>query len=117
MVIDCDLQHPPEKIIEMYNLWKEGYDIVEGVKASRGEESCFHSFAAKCFYGMISDAVGMDMSRASDFKLMDRKVINALLTMREKNVFFRALSFGLVIRRSAWNLTCSQEQKGNLSGP
>ena len=93
VVIDCDLQHPPEKIIEMYNLWKEGYDIVEGVKASRGEESCFHSFAAKCFYGMISDAVGMDMSRASDFKLMDRKVINALLTMREKNVFFRALSF------------------------
>lgn len=93
VVIDCDLQHPPEKIVEMYNLWKNGYDIVEGVKANRGEENCFHSWAAKSFYSMISAAVGIDMSRASDFKLMDRKVINALLTMREKNVFFRALSF------------------------
>ena len=92
VVIDCDLQHPPEKIIEMYKLWQEGYEIVEGVKTSRGEESSFHKFAARSFYSIMSSAVGFDMSRASDFKLLDRKAINVLLNMNEKNAFFRALS-------------------------
>lgn len=90
--IDCDLQHPPEKIVEMYRLWEQGYEVVEGVKSDRGDESVFHAFAAKCFYGMISKAVKIDMTRASDFKLLDRKAVNALLTMHEKNAFFRALS-------------------------
>ena len=92
VVIDCDLQHPPEKIVEMYRLWEQGYEVVEGVKASRGEESALHGFAAGCFYGLISHATGIDMSRASDFKLLDRKAVNVLLNMREKNAFFRALS-------------------------
>ena len=92
VVIDCDLQHPPEKIVEMYRLWEQGYEIVEGVKTSRGTESALHKFAAKSFYAIMSDAVGFDMSRASDFKLLDRKAINVLLNMREKNAFFRALS-------------------------
>ena len=91
-VIDCDLQHPPEKLVEMYRLWEQGYEIVEGVKTSRGRESSFHRFAARSFYGMMSSAVGFDMSRASDFKLLDRKAMNVLLNMNEKNAFFRALS-------------------------
>lgn len=92
VVIDCDLQHPPEKIIEMYRLWEQGYEIVEGVKASRGKESGLHAFAAKCFYSLISNATHIDMSHASDFKLLDRKAVNVLLNMPEKNAFFRALS-------------------------
>ena len=92
VVIDCDLQHPPEKIVEMYRLWEQGYEIVEGVKTDRGRESGFHKFAAKSFYGIMSNSVGFDMSRASDFKLLDRKAMNVLLNMREKNAFFRALS-------------------------
>ena len=48
VVIDCDLQHPPEKIVEMYRLW-QGYEIVEGIKKNRGEESKIHGFAAKSF--------------------------------------------------------------------
>ncbi len=92
VVIDCDLQHPPEKIVEMYRLWEQGYEIVEGVKTSRGKESGFHKFAAKSFYEIMSNSVGFDMSRASDFKLLDRKAMNVLLNMNEKNAFFRALS-------------------------
>ena len=92
VVIDCDLQHPPEKILEMYALWQEGYEIVEGVKNSRGKESGAHKFAAKVFYNLISNAAGIDMENASDFKLLDRKAINALLNMTEKDAFFRALS-------------------------
>ena len=92
VVIDCDLQHPPEKIVEMYRLWEQGYEIVEGVKSDRGRESGLHRFAAKSFYDIMSEAVGFDMSRASDFKLLDRKAMNVLLNMNEKNAFFRALS-------------------------
>lgn len=92
VVIDCDLQHPPEKILEMYSLWKEGYEIVEGQKTSRGDESKMHGFAANLFYKIISAATGIDMSNASDFKLMDRKAINVMINMQEKNAFFRALS-------------------------
>lgn len=92
VVIDCDLQHPPEKIVEMYRLWQEGYEVIEGVKSSRGKESPMHTFAASCFYKLIGSAAGFDMSRASDFKLLDRKAVNVLLNMKEKNAFFRALS-------------------------
>ena len=91
-VIDCDLQHPPEKLVEMYRLWEQGFEVVEGVKSDRGKESVMHRFAAKTFYAIISRATGIDMSRASDFKLLDRKAVNVILTMREKRAFFRALS-------------------------
>ena len=91
-VIDCDLQHPPEKLVEMYRLWEQGFEVIEGVKSDRGKESVMHRFAAKTFYAIISRATGIDMSRASDFKLLDRKAVNVILTMREKRAFFRALS-------------------------
>ena len=55
VVIDCDLQHPPEKILEMYSLWQEGYEVVEGQKSSRGEESGLHRLAARSFYAIISN--------------------------------------------------------------
>lgn len=92
VIIDCDLQHPPEKIVEMYRLWEQGYEVIEGVKSDRGEESALHRFSAKCFYSMISKATKIDMSRASDFKLMDRRAVDVLLNLREKDAFFRALS-------------------------
>ena len=92
VVLDCDLQHPPEKIVEMYRLWQEGYQVVEGVKTSRGKENPLHTLAARTFYSIISNATGIDMSRASDFKLLDRRAVDTLLAMREKNAFFRALS-------------------------
>ena len=90
-VIDCDLQHPPEKLVDMYQLWEEGWEVINGVKVSRGKESAAHGFAAKCFYKLMSGAVKIDMSRASDFKLMDRKVVGTLLGLTEHKTFFRAL--------------------------
>lgn len=91
-VIDADLQHPPHTLLKMYEKWQEGYEIVEGVKASRGKESFLHKIAAKRFYSIISKATKIDMSRASDFKLLDRKAVNILRSMPEKHIFFRALS-------------------------
>ena len=92
VVIDCDLQHPPEKIIEMYRLWEQGYEIVEGIKNERGKEKKAHSLGAKFFYTAISRMAGFDMANSSDFKLLDRKVIDVLNKMPEKG-FFRAISF------------------------
>lgn len=92
VVIDCDLQHPPEKIVDMYRLWEQGFEIVEGQKSCRGQEGKMHTFAAKSFYTIISKVTGFDMMNASDFKLLDRKAVNVLINMREKFAFFRALS-------------------------
>jgi len=93
VVIDCDLQHPPTKIPEMYELWKEGYEVIEGVKSDRGEESGMHKAVSNAFYWFMSKATGCDMRNASDFKLLDRKVVDTLNHIPERNVFFRALSF------------------------
>lgn len=92
VVIDCDLQHPPEKIIEMYRLWEQGYEIVEGIKTERGQERKMHSIGAKCFYSVISRVAGFDMANSSDFKLLDRKVVEVLNKMPERG-FFRAISY------------------------
>ena len=92
-VLDCDLQHPPEKLVEMYRLWQQGYEVVEGVKEDRGSESPLHGFAANIFYRLMSRATGLNMADASDFKLLDRKVVDTLNRMPERNVFFRALSY------------------------
>lgn len=100
VVMDCDLQHPPEKIIEMYHLWEEGYEVVEGVKDDRGTETGARRFAANSFYALISRAIGMDMSSSSDFKLLDRKVVDTLNRMPERNVFFRALSYWVGFRKA-----------------
>lgn len=91
-VMDCDLQHPPETLVEMYRLWEQGYEVVEGVKASRGKESVLHKKCAGSFYGIMSKATGVDMQNASDFKLMDRRAVESILSMPERNMFFRATS-------------------------
>ena len=92
-VMDCDLQHPPKTLVEMYRLWEDGYQIIEGVKKSRGKESIFYKLSAKLFYKMISKVTKFDMEKASDFKLLDRQVVDALLSVQEKKTFFRALSY------------------------
>ncbi len=93
VLIDCDLQHPPEKIVEMYNVWKNNdVDIVEGKKASRGKESKIYRGFAKLFYNLVGAGSGVDMQDASDFKLMDRRVVDSLNAMPERLTFFRAMS-------------------------
>lgn len=93
IVMDCDLQHPPQTIPAMYRLWQEGYEVVEGVKSKRGKEGLFYKLSAGLFYKMMSGLIKMDMNASSDFKLIDRKVVNVLLELNERNTFFRALTF------------------------
>jgi len=112
VVLDCDLQHPPEKIVEMYRLWEEGYEVVEGIKEDRGEESGLHRFAANSFYGIISRATGMDMASSSDFKLLDRKVVDTLNSLPERNVFFRALSFWVGYKKAEVSYRVQERTEG-----
>ncbi|SDA14521.1 Glycosyl transferase family 2 [Ruminococcus sp. YE71] len=93
-VMDCDLQHPPETLVEMYKVWRDGdgVDIVEAKKRSRGTESGGYRFFAKLFYRIMNRVSGLDMSDASDFKLLDRRAVDALLRMPERLTFFRAMS-------------------------
>ena len=93
IVMDCDLQHPPQVIPQMWKLWNEGYEVVEGIKTSRGKESFSHRCFAGAFYRIMSGLIKMDMNASSDYKLLDRKVVDVLLELPEKNTFFRALTF------------------------
>ena len=93
IVMDCDLQHPPSAIPEMWKKWQEGYEVVEGIKNDRGKESLGYKVSAGLFDKVMSALIKMDMNASSDFKLLDRKVVNVLLTLPERNTFFRALSF------------------------
>lgn len=112
VVMDCDLQHPPETIVEMYRLWEQGYEVVEGVKRSRGKESIMHKASAGLFYKIISKAVKIDMSRASDFKLMDRKAVDSLLSMPERNAFFRALSSWVGYKSTTVEFDVQEREEG-----
>lgn len=93
IVMDCDLQHPPQMIPKMWEMWKSGVEVVEGIKTDRGKESLGHKLSAGLFYKIMSKLIKMDMSASSDFKLLDRKVVDVLLSLPERNTFFRALSF------------------------
>ena len=111
VVIDCDLQHPPEKIIEMYRLWEQGYEIIEGIKTERGKEKKMHSMGAKIFYSVISRMAGFDMANSSDFKLLDRKVIDVLNRMPERG-FFRAISYWVGYNKASVEYAVSERIDG-----
>lgn len=112
VILDCDLQHPPEKIVEMYHLWEQGYEVIEGIKEDRGKESFLHQLSARLFYKIISNITKIDMENASDFKLLDRKVIDILNAMPERNVFFRALSSWVGFRLTKITFEVHERQEG-----
>ncbi|MBP5275353.1 MAG: glycosyltransferase family 2 protein, partial [Lachnospiraceae bacterium] len=84
-VMDCDLQHPARVLADMYHLWEEGYEVVEGIKSKRGKENPFYRLFTKIFYGIMSSLMKLDMNATSDFKLLDRKVVEAMLELPERN--------------------------------
>lgn len=111
-VMDCDLQHPPATLVKMYRCWENGAQVVEGVKRTRGKETLFHKASAGIFYRLISHAVGIDMSHASDFKLMDRMAVDALLKMPERNGFFRAQSAWIGFRTEKVAFDVAEREEG-----
>jgi len=92
VIIDADLQDPPEVILDFLDKWMDGYDVVYGVRTERNGESAFKLWTAKYFYrfiGKLSDTeIPLD---TGDFRLMDRRVVDALLAMPERDRFVRGM--------------------------
>ncbi len=92
ILTDADLQDPPEVIPEMIAKWREGYDVVYGVRESREGETWFKLVTAKLFYRIIHRITSVNIPLdTGDFRLMDRRVVNALCRMRERNRFLRGM--------------------------
>jgi dolichol-phosphate mannosyltransferase len=93
VIIDADLQDPPEMIIELAKKWKEGYEVVYAVRAEREGESWFKLFTASLFYRLIYRITDVKIPLdTGDFRLIDRKVVDVMNTMREKHRFLRGMA-------------------------
>lgn len=93
IIIDADLQDPPEVISDLIAKWKEGYEVVYAVRETREGETWFKRITAALFYRLINRITDVDIPLdTGDFRLMDRKVINALNSMRERHRFPRAMA-------------------------
>lgn len=113
IVMDGDLQHPIYLIPRMIELWdKEGYQVVEGVKTDRGEESYFYRVLSGFVYAAITRLSGFKLNNASDFKLMDRKVVDEWQSLHEVNLFFRGMSAWLGFRRTEVPFDVSPREHG-----
>ena len=100
LVMDGDLQHPPALIPDMLARWRAGgCDVVEAVKRRRGAERWRSRLGAGAFYGLLKMMAGFDLRGASDFKLLDRRVVDAWRQMPERNLFFRGMIAWLGFRR------------------
>lgn len=102
VVIDSDLQDPPEVIAEMVRRWREGNKVVYGVRAERAGESRFKLLTAKLFYRLVNRLSDVDLPLDSgDFRLMDRQVVQALREIREENRYIRGLVSWVGFRQCA----------------
>jgi len=93
IIIDADLQDPPEVMLEMIQRWKEGYQVVYGVRSEREGETWFKKTTASLFYRMIARITDVKIPLdTGDFRLMDRSVVKVMNSMREKHRFLRGMS-------------------------
>lgn len=94
VIMDCDLQHPPELIPEMYQYYTEGYQIVRCVKNQRSKESWLRRICNSLFFHFFNlcDSAQLNITNISDFQLIDRKVIDYILQFQETSLFFRGIS-------------------------
>ncbi len=112
ILMDGDLQHPPSYFPTMVNLWQQGYEVVEGVKQERQNESRFSRWAANLFYGLFHRLGGLELKNASDFKLLDKKVVMAWQTLNERETFFRGLSAWLGFKRTSFEFEVADRTVG-----
>lgn len=112
IVMDSDLQHPPELIPQMVELLEQGYDIVDGVKSDRGSESLLYKVGANTFYSIFYRLAGIDLRGASDFKLISRKALSAWRSMPERDTFFRGMSAWVGFKRCALPFEVARRVEG-----
>lgn len=114
ILMDADLQHPPSLIPEMVRMWEAGHAVVDGVKVRRARESAPRRMFAALFNRLLGKTlpVGADFGGASDFKLLDREVIEALCACPERGRFFRGLVAWVGFRHGRVEFECAERAGG-----
>jgi polyisoprenyl-phosphate glycosyltransferase len=118
VIIDADLQDPPEVILDLVAKWREGYHVVYAVRAQRKGESWFKKITAKLFYRLIYRIAEVDIPLdTGDFRLMDRQVVDALNTMREHNRFIRGMTSWVGFRQTGVEYVREERFAGQTKYP
>lgn len=118
VVIDGDLQDPPELIPEMIAKWKDGYEVVYGKRLKRKGETFFKKFTAKMFYRFLNNMTDVDIPvDTGDFRLIDRKVCEALKQVNERNRYIRGLVSWLGFKQTSVEFTREERFAGETKYP
>ncbi|WP_129629833.1 glycosyltransferase family 2 protein [Candidatus Oscillochloris fontis] len=118
VVIDSDLQDPPEVIPELIAKWREGYEVVYAVRSEREGETWFKTFTAALFYRLIVKITNVNIPvDTGDFRLMDRRVVNALARIREHHRFMRGLSVWVGFRQAGVSYKRHARKAGDTKYP
>ena len=113
VVMDADGQHPPELIGKMYELWRTGaYDIISGKSTQKNINGAIQYICTRLFYFIAGRLTGVDLKNDSDFKLLDRKVINEILRLKERTRFFRGLAQWVGFRQYDMPFTIGPRKAG-----
>lgn len=118
VVMDADLQDPPEIIPQMIEKWKEGYEVVYGRRTKREGESMFKKLTASLFYRILKGSTSVDIPLdTGDFRLMDRRVIDTMRSIREKNRFVRGLVSWVGFRQTSVGFSRDRRMAGKTKYP
>ena len=118
VIIDGDLQDTPELIPEMIRIWREGYDVVYGKRVSRQGEPFFKRFTAKCFYRILKALTDVEIPvDTGDFRLIDRKVCEALKQLPERNRYVRGLMSWVGFKQKALEFERAERFAGETKYP
>ncbi len=114
ILMDADLQHPPELVPRMVETWKnQRVELVEAVKAHRGEEPPAKGWFSRGFYYVFRKLSGFDIDNASDFKLLSRRALDAWRQMPERNLFFRGMSAWIGYPRATITFAVPPRRQGS----
>jgi len=118
IIIDADLQDPPEVILDLIARWREGYEVVYAVRSEREGESWFKLASASLFYRMIYKITDVDIPMdTGDFRLLDRKVVDVMNSMRERHRFLRGMSAWVGFRQVGVSYRRSKRFAGTTKYP
>lgn len=111
--MDADLQHPPAMIEQMLQRWQAGAEMVYAVRENRNDESWFKQLGSRCFYRLLSGARGVKVpAHAGDFRLMDRRVVDALIALPERTRFMKGLYAWVGFKTEALSYTPAERLHG-----
>ncbi len=118
VIIDADLQDPPEVILDLIQKWKEGYEVVYATRSKREGETWFKRFTASAFYRLIQRITDINLPMdTGDFRLLDRKVVDVMGGMREKHRFLRGMSVWVGFRQTGVEYERAERLAGETKYP